>query len=336
MPEDEAVVSGRTIPAPRGGVGPGAAADGEPEASVSAFAADLVERQPLKGYELKKCLASGECSAVFKAKDTNMERTVAVKVLRPWPGREGAVEEFFSLAGSIARLRSSAAARGFDAGRVDGNFYMAHDFVPGTSLAARLAGRQSGRFTEREALKLVSEAARSLQELFERGNPHGRLRPTTIMLGDGGRTVFTGIGFAWNLAWATDDDAFAARPDFLPPERIDGDLNVDVRGDLYSLGAIWHLALLGEPVFKALTGRETLRLHLEQAPVPPRERDPRLSAATSNLILWLLEKDREARPRTPKEFLRKLGSHPLLAEAAATGEGQGAGAQSDAGKENAG
>jgi serine/threonine-protein kinase len=80
------------------------------------------------------------------------------------------------------------------------------------------------------------------------------------------------------------------------------------------LGAIWHQALLGEPVFKGAVPEETLRLHLEQPPTPPREKDPRLSAATSGLIVRLLEKDRDARPRTPAEFLRRLAEHPLFAE----------------------
>lgn len=282
-----------------------------PAAEAGAYALDLLAGQPFRGYELSECLASGEASAWFKARDTQLDRTVAVRAMKPWPGRDGVVEEFFSLAGSVARLKSPGAVRALDVGRGDGNFFMAYEWSPGESLAGRLARRQAKRLTEREALRLAAETATALQSLFELGHPHGDVTPSGILTIEGGRVKLAGIGFAWTLAWPDDAAAFAARPDCLPPERIRGDLNVDVRGDLYSLGAVWHMALLGEPVFAGATGRETLAMHLGKAPTPPRDIDPRISAATSGLILWLLEKDRDDRPRTPKEFLRKLESHPL-------------------------
>jgi serine/threonine-protein kinase len=168
---------------------------------------------------------------------------------------------------------------------------------------------------ERQALRLVRELAGALQKLFETGQPHGNLKPSNIMLlPEGGGVRLLDIAFAWTLAWPDDTAAFAAAPDFLAPERIMGDLNVDARGDLYSLGAIWYRLITGEPVFRARTPEETLRMHLEVQPTPPRERDPRLSAATSGLILRLLKKDRDDRPRTPRDFLRRLDEHPLLGD----------------------
>ena len=308
-------------------------------AAMTDFAAGLLVRQPFRGYELRDCLAASDRSAVFKAWDRNMDRNVAFKIMRPWPGREGAVEEFFSLAGSIARLRCPAAARGLDAGRGEGNFFMAYEFVSGESLAARLARRQAGRLTEKESVKLVGELAGALQSLFELGHPHGNFKPGNLMAGDGGKVRLTDIGFAWTMAWPDDDEAFLAHPDFMSPERLRGDFTIDVRGDLYSLGAVWHLALLGEPVFRGTTPAETIAMHLEKEPVSPRERDPRLLAATSSLILWLLEKDRDARPRTPREFLRKLAAHPLWQGGGEPGDaegGEGGGdAEPDAGGDGA-
>ena len=300
------------------------AGDGGEAASrtpASEYAANLQATQPFRNYEIRQCLASGPASAVFKAKDLGMERTVALKVMRPGQVRAGAVEDFFSLAGSIARLRTASAARAYDAGRVGADFFMAYAYVSGESLAERLARRQT-RMTEKESLRLAALMADALNGLFAEGHPHGNFRPSNIMLVEGGKAVLADVGFAWNLAWPTDDEAFAARPDHLPPERIRGDLNIDIRGDLYAMGTIWYRALLGEPVFKGRDGHDILRQHLEAKPVPPRELDPRLTAATSSLIMWLLEKDRDARPRTPREFIRKLASHPL-----ATAGGEAAKAQ---------
>lgn len=277
------------------------------------FAADLLAAQPFNGYALEECLASSAASAVFKATDRNMERTVAVKALRPWPGRDNAVEDFFSQAGAVARVRHPALARGLDAGRGGGVFFMAHEFVRGESLEAKLARRQTGRLGEKESLVLVRDLASVLQGLFDIGQSHGDLRPGRVIMGEGGKPKLLGIGFAWTLAWPDDLAAFRDAPDYLSPERIAEEFTIDIRGDLYALGCLWHRALLGAPVFRGATSAATLDMHLTAKPVPPREADPRLSAASSQLILWLLEKDRDARPRTPREFLRKLASHPLLA-----------------------
>lgn len=281
-------------------------------APLSTFALELLDTNPFSGYVLGDCLASDEYSAVFKAQDKNMDRTVSLKALLAHPERDDAVETFFSQAGSVARVRHPRLARGLDAGRGGRAFFMAHEFVRGESLGAKLARRQTGRLTEKESLAFVAELAQTLQDLFDAGQNHGDLRPERILFVDGGQLKLLGLGFAWTVAWWDDTAAYAVKPDYLPPERIADELNIDVRGDLYSLGALWWKAILAEPVFKGNTPEETLDMHLRQKPVPPREVDPRLSAATSQLILWLLEKDRDARPRTPKEFLRKLSSHPLL------------------------
>lgn len=291
------------------------AAGGIVRDSPSAFAAELIEMQPFSGYQLSSCLSSDDRRAVFRAESAHLGRAAAIKVMRPSPLRSGAAEEFFSLAGGIARLRCPGLARGLDAGRGAGCFFMAYELVPGESLASWLGRRRSGRAGEKEALRLVLELARRLRELFDSGNHHGNLKPENIMLspGEGGMRLLD-MGFSWTLAWPDDRSAHAASPHFLPPERIAGELGVDIRGDLYSLGAIWHWLLLGEPVFRASTPEETLRLHLERDPVPPRERDPRLSAAASGLIMRLLARDRRDRPRTPLDFIKKAEEHPLFAE----------------------
>lgn len=279
---------------------------------VSPLAERLMTEQPFKGYELAICLSSSDVGAVFKARDKTMERNVVLKAVQPSANRVGAVEDFFSQAGAVARVRHPGVARGLDAGRGGDVFFMVHETARGESLETRLARRLTRRLTERESLVLARDVAGVLQALFELGQYHGDLAPDRIAIGEGGTPTLLGLGFTWNVAWPDDRQAYLSRPYFLPPERIAGEFNIDIRGDLYALGCVWGLALLGEPVFKGTTPAQVLDMHLEAKPTPPRETDPRLSSATSQLVMWLLEKDRDARPRTPKEFLRKLAAHPLL------------------------
>lgn len=314
-----AIITNETGGGETGGNGAGGvfSANGDPAAAepTNEFAEAILLKQPFKGYELSSVVSAHERRAVFKAHDTTLDRTVAVKVMRPSKERGGAVEEFFSLAGSIARLKCPGVARGLDAGRSDGNFFLVYEFLSGESLEDKLRRRQSGRLTEREALRLVAETAGILQNLFEKGNPHGNLKPSNIVVAEGGRPQLADIGFAWNLAWPTDADAFLAHPDYLPPERLAGELNVDVRGDLYSLGAVWFRAVLGRPPFMGGTPEETVRMHREEKAPALGTFDVKIpvSAATSQLARWLLEKNRDDRPRTPREFLKKLAQHPLVA-----------------------
>lgn len=289
---------------------------------MTQFAADIFARQPFRGYELRTALASTDRTAVFKARDHTMERAVAIKVLHPCREREGVVEDFFSLAGSIARLRCQGVARGLDVGRGEGDFFLVYEFVRGENLANRVARLQAGRLSEKESLKVVMETAGVLQNLFENGHPHGHITPSNIIQGEGGKVKLTDVGFAWNMAWRDDAAAFRTNPHYLPPERIEGEFNIDIRGDLYSLGAIWFQLLMGRPIFQGETPEETLEMHLRLKPWQLHKLDEKITESTSNLVRWLLEKDRDARPRTPKEFLRKLASHPLLAGDAAGAGGE--------------
>lgn len=281
---------------------------------ASEYARAIFEKQPFRGYVLTSVMTSDDRRAVFKGHDQTLDRPVAVKVMRPWPGREGVVEDFFSLAGSIARLKCPGVARGLDAGRGDGDFFLVYEFLPGETLEHKLNRRQTGRLTEKEALRLVADLAGILQNLFDKGNPHGNLKPSNIVIETGGMPRLADIGFAWNLAWPTDAEAFTAFPEYLPPERSAGELNIDIRGDLYSLGAIWFRALMGRPVFLADTAEEILHMHREEKAPALGTIDPKITAATSQLVRWLLEKERDARPRTPREFLRKLAAHPFVGE----------------------
>ncbi len=291
----------------------GKQAEEENPGVMTPFAAELFAKQPFRGYTLKAALASTDREAAFRAQDLTMERPVVLKTLKPCREREGVVEDFFSLAGSVARLRCPGVARGLDAGRGDGNFFLVHAFVRGETPAARLARLQAGRIAEKDSLRIVAGVASALQSLFQHGHPHGHLTPGNCVQGENGSVTLTDIGFAWTAAWKTDREAFLAKPGYLPPERIEGEINVDIRGDLYSLGCLWFRLLAGRDVFQGGTPEETLEMHLKKKPEPLHKLDDRITETTSAMVRWLLEKDRDARPRTPKELLRRLvDSHPLL------------------------
>lgn len=275
------------------------------------FARQLMAGQPFRGYGLEECLEANENAALFRSRDLVMDRPTTVRAIKASATRPDAVDKFFSEARGVARVRHPRVIRGLDVGRADDRFFFVYEFVRGESLANRLKRRERGRLTEKESLVLVREAAEALQGVFEQGLTHGMVCPENLLFAENAGIALTNLGFAWQVAYPDDRAAILANPHRMSPETADEDPNADIRGDLYSLGCVWFESLLGRPVFPAASPEEILRRHREETVESPRDLDPRLSAATSRLIGWLLEKDRDDRPRTPNDFLNRLREHPL-------------------------
>ncbi len=271
--------------------------------------------QPFPGYLVTARLAETPGSTVFRATDTRLDREVAIKALIPdLTHNQDAVELFFNEARNVARLRHPRIVRGLDVGRAGKYFYFAMEFIKGESLADRLARLERGKLAEKAALPIVRQTAEGLQYIFENGLAHRNLKPGNVLLTESGEVKLGDLGVAREVAYATPEDLALANSAYVSPEQARGDFNIDIRSDLYSLGCLWHHLVLGYPPFRGVTPQEVLRKQQEADPANPREQDVRISAATSQLILSLLAKDRDDRPRTPQDFLNRLREHPLLAE----------------------
>lgn len=287
------------------------------ETVMAPWAAALLQDQPLANYHLIEALAASERAAVFKAEDRRLERVAALKIMVPEKTPSGeVVENFFDEARAVARVRAPGKlVRALDVGRSGPLFFYASQYLPGGSLASRMVRRERRRWYEKEALAVVRDAAEGLQALFEQGLVHRRLAPGNLLHDDTAKHWAIGdVGCATEIAFGGPEEAVGARPDYASPEQCAGEINVDIRTDLYALGVLWYQLVTEELPFAAPTAEETMRMHRETEPTAPRERDPRLSQATSRLIMWLLSKERDSRPRTPRDFLAKLRQHPLLAE----------------------
>ncbi len=268
--------------------------------------------QPFPGYEVHERIGRGGMAAIFRATDLRFEREVAVKTLIPdLTHHEDAVERFFNEARNVARLRHENIVRGLDVGRAGKYFYFVMEYVKGETAAEKLARLERGRLPEREALHIVRAVAEALQYMFENGLVHRDIKPGNILLAQGGGVKVCDLGLAREVAFPSPEACIKGSPSYASPEQIRCDPNVDIRADLYGLGCAWYHMLLGQPPFTGQTSAEILRRHLDDEPEPPRERDPRIGAMTSQIILWLLKKDRDERPRTPQALLAKLAEHPL-------------------------
>ncbi len=269
--------------------------------------------QPFQGYQVLNILGRGKSGSVLLARDTRFERDVVIKTMAPvGDDLEGAVERFFYDARQVARLKHENLVRGYDVGRTPKYFYFVTEYIRGESLQGRLEGLQQGKIRELESLKYVMQVADALQFIHEQGLMHRDVKPSNILIDNKGVVKLADFGMAKDLTFLSAEDAALANCEIASPEVASADPIIDIRSDLYSLGCCWFRMLLGRYPFTGESAAVVLRKHISDDPEMPHEVDSRITPATGQLIMWLLNKDRERRPRTPQQFVSKLMTHPLV------------------------
>ncbi len=216
-----------------------------PEALVALF-------PELDRFEL---LGRGGMGAVYKARQTSLDRTVAVKILPPEIGRDPAFAERFSReARAMARLNHPSIVTVHEFGRRGDYYFFLMEFVDGASLRQRL---EAGPVTPREALAVIPQICDALQYAHDQGVVHRDIKPDNILLDRRGRVKIADFGLAKLLLGAEEGDlALAAAmlatgravgtPQYMAPEQLANPREVDHRADIYSLGVVFYQLLTGE------------------------------------------------------------------------------------------
>ena len=244
----------------------------------SGAVADAV-RPKMPGYELQEELGRGGMGVVWKARQTDLSRVVALKMILS--GR-------FATATEVQRFQTEAAAAAgldhpnivpiYEVGQHQGQHYFSMKWIEGTSLAQHLP-----RLTAdpRAAARLVATVARAVHHAHQRGIIHRDLKPANILLDAAGEPLVTDFG----LARRTDGDGgltqtgvIVGTPSYMAPEQAAAKKNITTAVDVWSLGAILYEGLTGRPPFQAETALGTLLQVLEQGPVAPRASTRRWSA----------------------------------------------------------
>ncbi len=252
-------------------------------------------------------LGEGGMATVWKARDSLLDRSVALKVIIPALSEDPDVRRRFHHEAEVAtRLDHPGIASVYGSGSEDGVTYLAMACIDGETLDARLA---RGLMPLTAAIDMIRAAADALGFAHDQGVVHRDVTSRNIMLARDGRVFVLDFGLAkaTGVSRITSRNTMVGTVAYMAPELFMG-RDADACSDLYGLGVVFYEALTGSLPFDADSPEVLRYAALNQNPRPPRERRPEISAALERVVLKAMAREPEQRHHTTREFLDDLGS----------------------------
>jgi eukaryotic-like serine/threonine-protein kinase len=272
------------------------------------------EAMRLGQYTLESKLGEGGMGVVYKARHSLLRRPTVIKLLSAAKTDESSLARFEREVQSTAALSHPNIVAVYDFGRsADGIFYYAMEYIEGLDLEKVV--RADGAQPEARVKHILLEAADALAEAHVAGLIHRDIKPSNILVRERARgpdqvkiVDFGLVKVAEGPATLTGvEPAVRGTPLYMAPETIQAPKEVDLRADLYALGAVGYYLLCGGPVFEGQTVIEVCARHLHEAVTPPSVRMGRsVSPKLERCILRCLAKSPAARPANAQELVEEL------------------------------
>jgi serine/threonine protein kinase len=269
-------------------------------------------------YEVENLLGAGGMGEVYRARDTRLSRTVAIKTLLSDITATSALRARFEReARAISALSNPHICALYDVGHADGIDYLVMEYIEGETLADRIA---RGRLPLSQVLRYGTEIAVALQHAHRAGITHRDLKPGNVMLTSSGvklldfglarlaepERVFSDDSAAPTIANPiTAEGMIVGTMVYMSPEQLEGRA-VDHRSDIFSLGCVLYEMATGQRPFGGGSRAAISAAILSSDPLPPRSLQPALPAALERIVLTALEKSPEDRWQTAHDVARQL------------------------------
>lgn len=314
--------------------------EGDPQKSLSAFAPTVFvsksatdetttfskqsESAPFShdfgDYELLGEIAKGGMGIVYKARQTKLNRIVALKVIRSGEfADDEQVRRFHSEAEAAAKLDHPGIVPVFEVGEVNNQHFFSMAIVEGQSLHSKV--NDIGPLVPRQAAKLTRTVAEAVQFAHNKGIVHRDIKPHNILLDENGQPRVTDFGLAKDIHGGSDLTATGqvmGTPSYMSPEQAAGYVEqIGPKSDVYSLGATLYFLLTGRPPFQAASTIETVRQVIDNEPVPPRRLNSEISPNLETICVKCLRKEPSKRYANAAELAddleRWLDNKPIAA-----------------------
>ena len=286
-------------------------------------ASETSKKFDIPGYQIIEKLGKGSMGIVYKARQASVDRIVAVKVLLDSLAQNREfIKRFDREAKIAAKLQHNNIVNAIDAGQVDGHHFFVMEYVEGGTIKDEI---EKGKvFDEKVALKIILAVAEAIKHAHQRGLIHRDIKPENIILTREGGVKLADLGLARLTAdekWAMAEAGMAiGTPYYISPEQVRGQVDVDIRGDIYSLGATLYHMVTGKVPYGGETPNEVMRKHVDKNThlVPPDHINTRLSSGLGMVVETMMAKNRDNRYRNPDDLILDLkcllqGEPPMLA-----------------------
>jgi tetratricopeptide (TPR) repeat protein/predicted Ser/Thr protein kinase len=257
-------------------------------------------------YEILVLLGQGGMGSVYKARDRELDRLVALKIIRPELTTNPEILRRFKQELILARqVTHRNVIRIFDLGQADGFKFITMEYLDGKDLRAVL--KEKGKLTPEEAARIIAQICRALEVAHGEGVVHRDLKPQNIMLDANGRAYVMDFGIARSayLPGMTQTGALIGTPEYMSPEQAKGE-KLDERSDLFSLGVIFYELITGQSPFYSDTPLATLWKRMQEKAKPVCEVDPTVPKALSDIVAKAMEIEPTDRFASAGEMAQEL------------------------------
>ena len=281
------------------------------------------EMKMLGKYQIEKKIGAGGMGTVYLARDTQLKRVVALKVLsRDKAQNPTLVRRFQAEAQAAAQLRHDNIVAVYDSGEADGYLFIAMEYVEGQDLFEMVQRR--GVVPVKRSIEIIKQVAAALQHAYEQNIVHRDIKPSNLLIARNGMVKLTDLGLARSVDDTLETNITRAGTtvgtvDYMSPEQARNSKLADIRSDLYSLGCTWYQMLTGEPPYPEGSVTNKLQAHAIK-PIPdPRDKKPNIPEGLTAVLQRMMAKKPEDRYQTPAELLDDL-EHATLTHGAISRE----------------
>jgi len=257
-------------------------------------------------YEIVAMLGEGGMGAVYKARDRELDRMVALKVIRPeLAGRPEILQRFKQELILARKVTHRNVIRIFDLGDADGIKFITMEFIEGRDLKSLLV--EKGKLPPEQAVDIVQQVCLALEAAHSEGVVHRDLKPQNIMVDQQGRASVMDFGIARSLeaGGMTQTGALIGTPEYMSPEQVRGE-HVDARSDLFTLGVIFQEVLTGQLPFQAETAMASMFKRTRERAISLHKFDSSVPQQLADVVGKLLELDPKDRFQTAREIFDAL------------------------------